>query len=234
MGISFTKINRQSVTESIVEALKQKILNGEISSGDKLPSERDLAESFGVSRASVREAMRALRYMGVLEVHSGEGTFLTENISLLSDHFKISLLLKQCSVKELVEARKIIECETVSLATIRSSKEEKDALKKLHKYAMTLVDDEQPFLKADFDFHEKIAEMSQNMVLVEMLNATRDLTLSENMYVIEREGQIKRALDFHSSILYYILSFDADNAQKAMLAHLEDIERSIRDFVSRH
>ncbi len=100
MGISFTKINRQSVTESIVEAFKQKILNGEISSGDKLPSERDLAESFGVSRASVREAMRALRYMGVLEVHSGEGTFLTENISLLSDHFKISLLLKQCSVRE--------------------------------------------------------------------------------------------------------------------------------------
>ena len=168
--------------------------------------------------------MRALRYMGVLEVHSGEGTFLTENISLLSDHFKISLLLKQCSVRELVEARKIIECETVSLATIRSSKEEKEALKKLHKYAMTLVDDEQPFLKADFAFHEKIAEMSQNMVLVEMLNATRDLTLSENMYVMS-EGQMRALIFILNTLLHSFFDECTESHARSF-----SIERSIRDL----
>ncbi|HBG14872.1 MAG TPA: GntR family transcriptional regulator, partial [Synergistaceae bacterium] len=79
MVLSFKKIERSTITEDIIEQLREKILFGEIKPGDKLPPERVLAESLSVARTSDREAIRAMQYMGILEVRCGEGTFLSEN-----------------------------------------------------------------------------------------------------------------------------------------------------------
>jgi GntR family transcriptional repressor for pyruvate dehydrogenase complex len=230
MKLKFQKIDRPTITETIIDQIKQMILSGEMKKGQKLPPERQLAEMLSVGRTSVREAVRALQYMGILEVRSGDGTFLTENVSLLSDHFKTSFLIKHFSVIELVEARKIIEVETVCLAAERSSEEEKENLKGLFKKSVQVKNDVSAFLKADFAFHRKIAEMSQNSVLVEFFTAMRELTLEENLEVIKKQGQIDKAIEFHLDILDAICSFDPAKARQVMMSHLENIEETVREI----
>lgn len=227
MSFSFQKIDRPTVTENIIEQIKEQLLSGKLKAGDQLPPERVLAETLSVGRSSVREAIRALQYMGILEVRCGEGTFLSENISLLSDHFKVSYLLKRFSVMELIEARKTIEGEMVFLATVRSSLEDREMLEQLLQKMETVSDNVEEFLKTDFEFHRKIAEMSQNSVLTEMLNAMRELTLEENLDVVKKPGQIRNALSYHKRILAAILACDADGAREIMLEHLRDIESAI-------
>ena len=227
MDINFKQIERTTVTENIIDQIKEKILSGEIKPGEKFPSERVLAESLCVGRTSVREALRALQYMGVLEVRCGEGTFLSKNTSIFAEHFKASHLLKRFSVRELVEARKIVEGSTVYLAAKRSSPDERHILQEIYLQAEKNSGDERKFLNADFDFHKKIAEMSQNSVLVEMLFTVRELTLKENTDVIKKYGQIEQALLFHRKILEAILACDPARARREMIEHLENIENTI-------
>ncbi len=231
MSLSFRRIDRSTITENIIEQLRDKILSEEIKPGDKLPPERVLAENFAVARTSVREAIRALQYMGILEVRCGDGTFLSENTTILTDHFKASHLLRRFPLIELIEARKIIEGSTVYLAVERSSPEDREALQEFFRFSEKSANDENEFLKADFDFHRKIAEMSQNSVLLEMLNAMRELTIEENLDVIKKPGQIKNALSFHREILDSILSCDAEQARQHMLRHLENIEGIVMELV---
>lgn len=231
MSLSFRRIDRSTITENIIEQLRDKILSEEIKPGDKLPPERVLAENLAVARTSVREAIRALQYMGILEVRCGEGTFLSENTTILTDHFKASHLLRRFPLIELIEARKIIEGSTVYLAVERSSPEDREALQEFFSFSEKNANDENEFLKADFDFHRKIAEMSQNSVLLEMLNAMRELTIEENLDVIKKPGQIKNALSFHREILDSILSCDAERARQHMLRHLENIEGIVMELV---
>ncbi|MFP4483089.1 MAG: FadR/GntR family transcriptional regulator [Thermovirgaceae bacterium] len=234
MTLSFKRIDRSTVTENIIEQIKEKILSGEIKPGEKLPPERILAENLSVGRTSVREALRALQYMGVLEVRYGEGTFLSENTSLLTDHFKTSHLLKRFSVMDLVEARKVVEGATVYLAAKRGSPEDREALRDIYYLAEEAVQKgqgEKAFLKADFEFHKKIAEMCQNPVLLEMLDTMRELTLTENLDVIKKPGQIKNALAFHKEILEAVLAYDARRARRKMMEHLKDIENTVTDLI---
>ncbi len=230
MAIVFSKIPRPSVTETIIDQIKEKIMSGELGPGQQLPPERVLAEALSVSRTSVREALRALQYVGLLEIKCGEGTFLAENISLLTDYFKAQSLLKKYPVIELIEARKVIESETVFLATKRSGEEDRETLVKIFTDSRNLVGEVELFLRADFDFHRQIAEMSRNTVLLEMLKAMRELTLQENIDVIKKPGQIQKAINFHDNIMKCVIACDADKARTIMLAHLEDIEETIKEF----
>jgi len=218
------------VTETIIDQIKEKIVSGELEPGQQLPPERVLAETLSVSRTSVREALRALQYVGLLEIKCGEGTFLAENISLLTDYFKAKSLLKKYPVIELIEARKVIESETVFLATKRSVEEDRETLVQIYSDSRDLVGEVEPFLRADFDFHRQLAEMSRNTVLLEMLNAMRELTLQENIDVIKKPGQIQKAINFHENIMKCVIACDADQARTIMLAHLEDIEETIKEF----
>lgn len=234
MALSFKRIERSTVTENIIEQIKEQILSGKLRPGEKLPPERELAENFSVGRTSVREAIRALQYMGVLEVRYGEGTFLSRNSSILTDHFKTSHLLKRFSVMDLVEARKIVEGATVYLAAKRGAPEDGETLQEIYLQAEDAVREgksEEAFLKADFEFHRKIAEMCQNPVLLEMLDAMRELTLEENLDVIKKPGQIGNALAFHKEILDAITANDARGARRKMMEHLENIENTVMELM---
>jgi len=90
MENQFDKINKKTFSQLIIEQIKHRILEGQLKPGEKLPSERVLAEMFSVSRATVREALRALQYMEIIEVRQNDGAYLVNNINLLYDHFKTS------------------------------------------------------------------------------------------------------------------------------------------------
>lgn len=228
MGLK--KIKKFTVSDSIITQMQEMILNGSYKPGQRLPSERELAELLSVSRPSVREAMRSLQTLGIIEIRSGEGTFLNDNVSILADHFKMNYLLKKYSILELIEARKILEVEIAAIAAKKATPENKEMLEDIHSEIFKTQGDLEAFLKCDFSFHLAVAETSQNSVLREMLNTTRDLLLEANVDVIKKPGQIETAIRSHGNILKAILDGDVDRAKKEMLYHLETIEVAINEI----
>ena len=121
----YTPIHSGRLYEQIVAQIETRILNGELRPGDKLPSERELAEQFGVSQTAIREAMKALTQKGLVEIHPGRGTYVTDSTSQAIRH-SIDLLVKigsEDGIRDLVEVREIIEPEIAGLAAFRASEE---------------------------------------------------------------------------------------------------------------
>ncbi len=118
-------INSPRIYEEIVRQIRTLISEGKLKSGDRLPPERDLAERFRVSRASVREALRALGSMGLIEIRLGEGTFVREiSVDSLIEPLALVILTQREAVGELFEARRLLEPPIAGLAARRSTKEE--------------------------------------------------------------------------------------------------------------
>ena len=228
--MEFQRIKKETVPDSIINQIKEMIMNNKLKAGDKFPSERELAEKLSVSRPSVREAMRSLQSLGIVDIRSGEGTFLNDNISILSDHFKMNQLLKKYSVLELIEARKILEVEVIKLAVKRATPAMKELLEETLLESIKNKDDIDLFLKADFAFHLAIAEASRNLYFKEMINITRDLLIEFNKEVIKKEGQIDRAIESHRRIFKAFSAGDVKTAVEEMTDHLETIEIVINEI----
>lgn len=125
-------VKKRTLSEEIIEQFKQQILSGSWKPGDKLPPERELSESLGVSRTSVREAISALTAMGLVEVRVGEGTFLASDIApLYKGDISSKFLVKRSSLLEVVEARKIIETQLACLAAGRATREDLNKMEKI-------------------------------------------------------------------------------------------------------
>lgn len=226
----FQKIKKATISENIVEQIKQMVLDGQLTPGQKLPSERELTEMLGVSRSSVREAMRSLSSIGLVDIRSGEGTFLNDNTTLLTDHFQLQCLLKKYSILELVEARKMIEMEIVKLAVARGDANDIEYIREMHMEAKKYRSAPLEFIKADFNFHIAIAIASKNRYLAEMLAATRELLLEINTDVIRKPGQIDKAISTHESIIKAIEKGDAKQALKEMDAHIDMVANVMEDI----
>src|SRR5215813_8997128 len=118
-------IKSTRIYEEIVRQVKQLIAEGRLKSGDQLPPERDLAEKFLVSRTSVREALRALESVGLIEIRPGEGTFVREvSVDALVEPLALVLLSQRAMIEELFEARRLLEPAIAGLAARRATKEE--------------------------------------------------------------------------------------------------------------
>ena len=107
--VSFEKIEKNNLSDQVLEKIKQMLMDGVLVPGDKLPPERELCQSFGVSRASVREAIRSLCTMGILEARVGDGTYVSDNSQTVLDQLSWAVYLTEAQDAELKEARRIIE-----------------------------------------------------------------------------------------------------------------------------
>src|SRR6266851_3407107 len=125
-------INSPRIYEEIVRQIRTLISEGKLKSGDRLPPERDLAERFRVSRASVREALRSLESMGLIEIRLGEGTFVREiSVDSLIEPLALVILTQREAVGELFEARRLLEPPIAGLAARRSTKEEVQEMERI-------------------------------------------------------------------------------------------------------
>jgi GntR family transcriptional repressor for pyruvate dehydrogenase complex len=211
-----------TVPDSVFENLCELISSGTLEAGQRLPSERQLAALLGVSRSSIREALRTLDTLGLTQTKLGSGSYLRENIASLSHYFVRKHAAQTYELSELLEARISLECEVVTFAAKRVDAEGKEALKAILEHQEEM-EDANSFLKTDFAFHELIARISNNFFLVEMLKTVRELMLEFNMEVIKRPGQRIVALQHHRMIYQAISEENPDKARLAMLRHLESI-----------
>jgi len=203
-------VKSTKVYEMVMEQIKDLVKKGELKSGDRLPSERELCEKLEVSRASIREALKALQMLGLIETKHGEGNFINENFenSLLEPLSTVFLLLGSKS-ESVLELRKIIEPETAVIAAKNITNEQLIELKEIME-ELNNTSDAEACASLDKRFHYKIAQASGNHLISTIMFSVSSLiekyiknsrinTLNKTLVKTQHE-EIYRALETHNGI----------------------------------
>lgn len=234
MDIVFIPIKNTKVYEQVIEQIKNMIIDGTLKKGDKLPSERDLVEQLQVSRASIREALRALQIIGLIECRQGEGNFIKQNLENgLFEPLSIMFMLQKSESSEIMEIRKIIEVETAALAAQRISDEQLETLEIVIN-TIKNSNDEMDNVKIDKKFHYEIARASRNFLILNILNAISSLMdafIKEARKRILVDKNNKQVLaQQHEDIYKALKAHNPKKASEAMKKHLEFTNEYYKDF----
>lgn len=217
----FEKIEKLTYSELIIEKMKELILDRKLGPGDRLPSERELAQEFGVSRASMREAIKALTALGLLKTRTGDGTYVRPNLGeSVLEPLSWAVLLAEGVGPDLAETREVIEPNIAGLAADRATASEKKKLLKTLNAMREAVGNPPAFAKADLEFHLALAKAAHNQILVEVMNGLQRLLFGLiTSHVIEIEDQ-KLCLRKHVDVYEAVMAGDAAKAREAMLGSL--------------
>lgn len=232
----FRPIKSTKVYEQVIEQIKNMIVDGTLKKGDRLPSERELVESLEVSRTSVREAIRALQIMGLIECRQGEGNFIKEDFeNTLFEPISIMFMLQQRDLEQILDARRIIEAGTAEFAAKMITKEDLNELRKITE-SFQVCRNENENVKFDRQFHYKIAKASGNLLIINILNAMSSLMDSSfkdarKNILIDKENVIVLA-NQHKLIYEAIRDGDGIRASKEMKKHLDFANEYTRRSVS--
>ena len=213
---------REAPSAEITRHLLDYLLSGELAPGDKIPSERQLAQALEVGRSGLREAIKSLSLLGLLEVRQGNGTYLSRSSSdLLPQVIEWGLLLGEPRVYDLTEARTHIEITVAGLAAERRSQEHVGRLTEILDHMRSRERDIASYIEDDIAFHLEVARMSGNGVLASLVNSIQSLLRVWAARVLQAAGETESSLAMHVPIVDAIQRGDADAARDAMAAHME-------------
>lgn len=203
-------LKKESVVQSVINRLTDGMRSGELKPGDKIPTEPELAESFGVARSSIREAIKILTYLGVLESRRPEGTFVCNGYTeSMIDPMVYGIILNEDSFEDLMELREMTETGIMRLAIKHQSEEElkelEDALAEMEKtLSGTNEASIKAFFEADDRFHDKIASMSKNTMADKINRVVRAFTCAmryETVSSMIKNGKGRTLLEAHRLLL---------------------------------
>lgn len=224
--ISNNAVASRRLHEQVLESLVERIVSGEFKTGDSLPSEADLCEVYGVSRSSVREALRVLAEKGLIEVRHGLGTRVNapEHWDFM-DTVVLRARRKNGGMtpifNDLHEARQILECEAATLAAERSDAEDHATMHAALERMKDSLDDPAAFAAADFAFQRSIFEATRNRVLLRMAIPIRELVEYTIQITSGVPDSLQKTYEDHLAVYYAIRAGDGAGANDAMRAHLE-------------
>ena len=222
------------LTDAAIEKLRELIISGHYPSGAKLPPEAELAAELGLSRNTVREAVRALSTARVLDVRRGDGTYVTSlRPELLLEGIAFAVdLMHEDSGLELLQVRRILEPAATALAAAQPSPETIAELE--HTLAMMQESsaDLEEFVRYDAEFHARIAQASGNQTLASMLNGVSSHAFRARVWqgIIDTEA-IARTILEHHRILDAVRDGDAELARATALTHVCTTEEFIRRMI---
>ena len=230
-SLGFTPTRRDRVSAEILRQLKSAILAGRLKPGDKLPSEKQLAQQFQSSRGSVREAIRALEQAGLLVVRrgSGGGAMVADgNLRHVTDSLFALIRLGSVSIHHLTEVRVILEPWIARLAAQRITEEELariEAYVAQHADAIAAGD---LHATADLGFHRMLAEAAKNPLLVLFAHSMADVMVEEVVARLEMDAATNRSnLAFHQRICAALARRDHGEASRVMLEHITEVQDSL-------
>ncbi|MEH7382862.1 FadR/GntR family transcriptional regulator [Bacillus sp. JJ1533] len=227
----FKELKKKKRFEEIIDQIKYLLLNKELKLGQKLPNELELSESMGVSRSSLREALKVLSILGIIESKSGEGTIIKqaqpENLKEIMSLVAVSGGL---DTLELFEARRILEKATVSIVANRRTEAHLNQIENILKEMDKHYVDSEEEMQSNFDFlfHKSIVEASENRMLVIIIGVISDL-LREQIRTTRSELAttpqiLKRFQKEHWEIFNAIKNKDPNEASRLMDAHLSNAQ----------
>lgn len=216
-------IRREPIATEIARRLVDYLLSGGVMPGERMPSERQLAEAFGVGRSAMREALKALTLLGLVEVRHGDGTYLKRDDSaFLPRVIEWGLLLGEQRTLDLVEARQKVEADIAGLAAARRDEADLVELRRLLAQMAQLATDSGDagaFVDVDVAFHLRVAEAARNTALRDILSGVQALLRVWIGRVIAAGNREESYLE-HVPILAAIEAGDVAAAEAAMDAHM--------------
>jgi GntR family transcriptional repressor for pyruvate dehydrogenase complex len=223
----FEIVRRNKVYEEVARQIERVILK-KLQPGDKLPSERELAETLGVSRSSIRDAIRSLELMGMVEPRQGAGTIVREISSeSLANPLANVLKHKVELVSELLDFRMMLEPPLAARAAKRVSPEELAEMEEILQRQQEKQSRGESAVPEDTEFHYSIALASGNSVVLKVLDIVMDLLRATRERSLQRAGRPQRSLAGHRRILAALKRHDAEGAKAAMRRHIEDVEEIV-------
>lgn len=208
----------------MVEKLLSLILSGEWKAGDRIHPERELSQELGVGRASLREALKALELIGMVESRVGDGTFVCERFMFLSRPLLWAIVGdKMTEIDELVESRTVLECEIAGFAASRATAEDIAAIERQLNQMKAGVGDANVLLDSDLQFHLAIARAGHNQILFNAVEMIRSLMYQWMLVTLHVPGVSARVIAQHEAILKAITKRNAEAAREAMRSHLADM-----------
>ncbi len=222
------------LTEAAIERVRSLIISGRLVPGQRLPAEAELSVELGVSRSSLREAVRGLVTAGVLDVRRGDGTYVTS----LTPHLLLTgigaavELMQEDTILNLLESRRLIEPGVTALAAVRASADQRQEIRG-YLDLMAGATAHEDLIQYDTDFHAAVARSSQNPVLATLLTGISSGTVRTRVWrgIIDNDAY-HRTLEEHRAIFAAIEAGDARLAEAAALVHVATVESWLRSMVS--
>jgi len=225
---SFETVRKVRRYEQVAEQIRRLIGSGALKPGDLLPPERELAETLGVGRSSVRDAVRTLEVMGILEPRQGHGTVVRD---LSADALVVPLATvlqhKRVLVADLLDVRRMIEPGLAARAARNATPEEMRQMEAvLERHEAKLRRGEEA-VDEDSEFHYAIAMAARNAVVLRVLDVLMDLLRESRSRSLQVPGRARRSFDGHRRILRAIQKRDGKAAEAAVRKHLQEIEEIV-------
>jgi GntR family transcriptional regulator, transcriptional repressor for pyruvate dehydrogenase complex len=226
----FEKVSTRKIYEEIADQIKRQIESGRFRPGDKLPSTKELSDMLQVGRSTVREALSALKAMGLVESRQGEGSFVR---SIDPDQVELpsmnAILLSREAVVELIEARKALEIANAGLAAERRTEEQLSELERILLDMESHVGDMEGGESADIEFHLSLAKATGNTIMIRLIDSISSpiaeaIRETRRLQLYANKKQAKQLLKEHTDIVAAIRSGDRMEAQEAMRQHLMHVE----------
>lgn len=223
-----------------MKIIKEQIRTGTYRPGERLPSERSLAEILEVGRSSVREAMTVLESIGILEVRPGEGTFVRDfrdnnSMEIFFDSLSTIWDIAPEEILDLLQVRKLLEPHSAYLAATHRTEEDVEELEEIIDQMKEAALKKEVGEELDFRFHYVIARSTKNTVLLNVLQALSDMMykgLQQTRWMaLSNPRRVEDIINDHTQIKDSIERRDSDGAKKYMLLHLENVESNFRQYL---
>ena len=216
----FSTLNRADLADRIIFEIKKMISERKLLPGQKLPTERELTEQFGVSRASVREALHSLETLGLVDARVGSGTYVVENPDAILKHLSWAVYFSESMESDLTEARKIIEPEIAAMAAQNATDAE---IAELSKRLTDTAHDPEEAAQQDYNFHIALARAAHNRVLEEMMVGMQWILRG----TIARRLQRDRSMEYvclaeHQRIYEAVKRRDCEAARREMRLSVDE------------
>src|SRR6516164_9020644 len=234
-AVGVGRLGRKAIGQQVVSRILELIRTGSLRAGDRLPAERELIEIFGISRPSLREALRALSTLGVVRSQHGGGAYVSDlDARTLLAPLDFYLSLTKANFADAFDSRRVIEIEIARRAAARATPANIHDLRDIIEAHKTLPEDPVGFRILDTRFHEKLSEIAGNAVLQRIAYGLYNLGLDFQHFDLRARrdpGLIARSTHDHAEIAAAIVARDPEEAVRAMAKHIRNIELSTQRVI---
>lgn len=225
----FQPIRKPRLAEEIADRIRALIADGTFTSGRALPGERQLADRFGVSRTSVRDALRTLETIGLIEPRHGQGTFPHElTVDRLVAPLASVLTYRRDLQDELLDVRRMFEPAVARVAATRINEQELVELQRILDAQRRKLKSHRSPIREDTAFHAVLARATRNRIVVRIMETLNDLLVESRKLTLQQQGRPERSIKGHEAVVDALRRHDADGAALAMQTHINQIADILR------
>ncbi|HAX97759.1 MAG TPA: hypothetical protein DCY12_02385 [Candidatus Atribacteria bacterium] len=229
----FKTVKSKCVSQTIVKQIRELIFDGMLKPGERLPSVQNLSKEFGVSQATLREAIRVLEALGMLEVRQGVsgGVFISEiNNEITHEHLYNYFFFQNPDIKDFSELRLLIEPKMAEIAATNSSEKDLLDLENLMQLSEKELDKEKFYFDLDNQFHSKISKISGNQVIVFVVESTKLAVVNIKQRLDIPRSFFHEVYNDHIRIVNAIKNRNPEASHNAMYKHIQNVEVSLKNI----